>query len=103
MTFTKCRRLCHRVLRNQPLGTVGTPDPDAITALDAERHESARDALDLALQLGIRVSDVLMARDKGFVAAECGRDPVEALADRLAEQRHIRPPAHVGGTHRGGL
>jgi hypothetical protein len=44
-----------------------------------------------------------MARNKSVVAAERGRDPVEALADRFAEQRHNRRPTHVGGTHRGGL
>jgi len=56
--------LCRRDLDDDPFGVVRGPDPDPVAALDAERQQAARTALDLLVEGPVRPADALMTRDK---------------------------------------
>src|SRR5207244_1722023 len=71
-------RLGRRVLRDQPLGAVRAPEADAIAALDVERDQSARDALDFDPELAVREALLLMTGDERVAGGMRGADAIEA-------------------------
>ena len=91
------------VLQDEPLRAVRAPDPDAVARLDAERQQSAGNALDFRSKSGVRIAERLVARNEGVGVRMGGSDPIEAHANRLAEQRLARRSTDIGRLHGGAI
>ena len=83
------------VLHDRPLGAVRRPDADPVAALDAEREEGPGALVDGGDELGIRVAQPLVTRDEALDVWVRGGDPVEVVADRLAQQRLAGRPGCI--------
>jgi hypothetical protein len=75
-------------LSDNPFGIVGGPDADALTGLQAEGDKAGGEFVDLAAELSVGPTNVLVADDKGFMVSEAFGSRVEGGADRGLDQRH---------------
>ena len=92
--------LRRRVLRDHPLDAVRAPDADAVATFDAGCQQPAGDALHFETQLAVGEALVLVAGDERLPIGKERGGAIEALAERLAEQRQVRRTAHVGAHER---
>jgi hypothetical protein len=91
-----------RELRHDPLVTIRSPDPDAVTLAHAVRHERARGRVHLPPQLAIGRPVALVGHHERLAFAEALDRPAQVLADRLLQQRDVARPARVGHVCRRG-
>ena len=78
-----------RVLHDGPLGTVRRPHADALTAFDAQRHETACDHVDFVVELGVRPPPTACHVDERVPVGVCRDRALEVLPDRLLENRDV--------------
>ena len=79
----------------QPLGVVLRPDADALAGFEPEAQQRDGQVVGAPLQLAIGPAHVLVPDDQRFALAEALDDPVEAGAQRFAEQRLRAAAVHV--------
>ena len=86
-------------LDEHPLGAVGRPDADPVPLLEPGAEQSARERVDLLVELGVAEAHALVAHDQRLAVAEAGDRALEVLADRLADQRLGCDARRVGTSH----
>jgi hypothetical protein len=80
--------LRRRVLGEHPLQGVGRPDPHPLTVRDAAGDECPREPVGLLGEFTVGQAAARLDGDDRVVVGEACGDPVEVLADRLADERH---------------
>ena len=78
-----------RVLHDGPLGTVRRPHADALTAFDAQRHETACDHVDFVVEFGVRPPPTACHVNERVPVGVCRDRAFEVLPDRLLENRDV--------------
>ena len=87
------------VLDERPLGDVRGPDPDAVAGPDPRPEQSERQRVDAGDELGVGEAAAGRDVDEGLAVGVPGGGAVEAVPDRVAEQRDV---GGAGGVRREG-
>jgi hypothetical protein len=94
-------RLGRCELRQQPLGVVLRPDADAIAGHESKAQQACGERVHGVLQLAPRPASILMAHDQRLAICKALDGPVEAAADRFADQRQGAAAVNIAESHAG--